>query len=336
MELERFCGEISAQSPAGVDLDESGELLQLDQLSKWSDPDNEPQWPALRDAAAAALERSRDLRATIYLASALLQTEGIQAFCASLGLMRGLLENLWDDVYPRLDGDDAIERSSAIFNLVNFHKVIQPLRLAPLVDDRAAGRFSLQDVEIAQGKREAPADLEGDPPREPLITAAFEAMDLDELRQLDAAVARGSEDLEAIEAVFGERIGAGAGPDLARVREPLNAIRAVTGARLAARSDAGPETTADEAPSGAGGVAPPLSETPTAGDGIVRSRQDAVRALDGVIHYFRSQEPSSPIPLLLERAKRLVDMGFMEILEDIAPTGLAQAKTISGNGADES
>lgn len=334
MQLERFFGEISAESPAGADLDDSDELLQLDQLAEWSDADKQPQWPALRDAAVAVLERSRDLRATVYLAGALLHIEGIQSFCASLGLMRSLLENLWGDVYPRLDEDgDAIERSSAVFNLVNFHKIIQPLRLAPLVDNRAAGRFSLQDVEIAQGKREAPADFEGEPPQESLVMAAFEAMDPDELSQLDATVRRGCEDLNAIEAVFAERLGAGAGPDLARVREPLNAIHALTTERLAARSNDGSLLDATDAATETLAVAP--SAAPAL-DGPVRSRQDAARALDRVIQYFRSNEPSSPVPLLLERAKGLMDKNFMEIIEDIAPGGLAQAKTISGSETKES
>ena len=49
------------------------------------------------------------------------------------------------------------------------------------------------------------------------------------------------------------------------------------------------------------------------------SRQDAVRALDAVADYFRRNEPSSPIPLLIEWAKRLVAKDFLEVLADIAP-----------------
>ena len=41
-------------------------------------------------------------------------------------------------------------------------------------------------------------------------------------------------------------------------------------------------------------------------------------------------EPSSPIPLLLERAKRLVSKDFLEVLADIAPDALATARTAAG------
>jgi type VI secretion system protein ImpA len=67
----------------------------------------------------------------------------------------------------------------------------------------------------------------------------------------------------------------------------------------------------------------------------IKSRQDAIRALDAVAAFFRSHEPSSPVPLFVERAKRLVSKSFMEVLEDIAPEGLSQAQLIGGIKNDE-
>ena len=64
--------------------------------------------------------------------------------------------------------------------------------------------------------------------------------------------------------------------------------------------------------------------------GPVKSRQDAIRALDAVAEFFRRTEPSSPIPLFLERAKRLVSKDFLEVLADIAPDAVAQARAAGG------
>jgi type VI secretion system protein ImpA len=64
--------------------------------------------------------------------------------------------------------------------------------------------------------------------------------------------------------------------------------------------------------------------------GAIRSRQDAIRALDAAAEFFRRNEPSSPIPLFLERAKRLVAKDFLEVLADIAPDALPQAKAAGG------
>ena len=64
--------------------------------------------------------------------------------------------------------------------------------------------------------------------------------------------------------------------------------------------------------------------------GVVKSRQDAIRALDAVADFFRRTEPSSPIPLFLARAKRLVSKDFLEVLADIAPEAVAQARAAGG------
>jgi type VI secretion system protein ImpA len=69
--------------------------------------------------------------------------------------------------------------------------------------------------------------------------------------------------------------------------------------------------------------------------GNIKSRQDAIRALDAAAAFFRKNEPSSPVPLLIDRAKRLVSKSFLEVLEDIAPDSMTQAKLIGGIKGDE-
>jgi type VI secretion system protein ImpA len=49
-----------------------------------------------------------------------------------------------------------------------------------------------------------------------------------------------------------------------------------------------------------------------------------------VAEYFRRSEPSSPIPLFVERAKRLVAKDFLEVLADVAPEALTVARSAGG------
>ena len=44
-----------------------------------------------------------------------------------------------------------------------------------------------------------------------------------------------------------------------------------------------------------------------------------MRALELVIDYYRRREPGSAVPLLVERARRMVPMTFMEAIGDLAP-----------------
>lgn len=52
--------------------------------------------------------------------------------------------------------------------------------------------------------------------------------------------------------------------------------------------------------------------------------------LDKIVEYFERYEPSSPVPLLLKRAKKLVDKDFMAILSELAPGGVEQASLVFG------
>jgi type VI secretion system protein ImpA len=56
-----------------------------------------------------------------------------------------------------------------------------------------------------------------------------------------------------------------------------------------------------------------------------------LRLLDLACQYYRRHEPSSPLPLLVERAQRLAEKNFLDILRDLAPDGVMQAQTIIGN-----
>jgi type VI secretion system protein ImpA len=58
-----------------------------------------------------------------------------------------------------------------------------------------------------------------------------------------------------------------------------------------------------------------------------------VRLLECICAYYEKYEPSSPVPLLLTRAKRLVSKNFIDALRDIAPDAVAQAEAVRGRDA---
>jgi type VI secretion system protein ImpA len=55
-----------------------------------------------------------------------------------------------------------------------------------------------------------------------------------------------------------------------------------------------------------------------------------VHLLDQICDYYERVEPSSPLPLLLCRCKRLVSANFMDIIRDLAPGGVPQVETLRG------
>jgi type VI secretion system protein ImpA len=55
-----------------------------------------------------------------------------------------------------------------------------------------------------------------------------------------------------------------------------------------------------------------------------------VKLLDKICTYYEKNEPSSPVPLLMQRARRMVTMNFLEIMKDLADKGLPQVEAVAG------
>ena len=62
----------------------------------------------------------------------------------------------------------------------------------------------------------------------------------------------------------------------------------------------------------------------------INNREDVAKAIDLICNYYDLKEPTSPVPLLLRRAKGLLKKDFLAVLEDLAPEGINQAKLVCG------
>ena len=74
-----------------------------------------------------------------------------------------------------------------------------------------------------------------------------------------------------------------------------------------------------------------LAAAPAQGiSGTIRNRDDVVMLLDKICGYYERHEPSSPLPLLLARCRKLASLSFIDIVKDMAPTALQQVELIGG------
>ena len=69
--------------------------------------------------------------------------------------------------------------------------------------------------------------------------------------------------------------------------------------------------------------------------GVISSDLDVRMALDQIISFYKKNEPSSPMPILIRRAKRLVGADFMTIMRDIAPSGVDNIRSVGGGVEEE-
>jgi type VI secretion system protein ImpA len=281
--------------------------------------DRPPNWEEIRDEALAALRTSKDLRLLAHLGAATLRTDGIPAFVQTLSVASQWLGTYWAQVYPLVD-EDAILRQNALNCLADPVAVIDGLRRAPLVSSRQHGRFSLRDLDIVAGQV-TPAETEARPD-EGQIKAAFGATPIADLKSLQENAAGALTAIGTIDAAMRGAAGSDVAPNFEGLSAQFKKMAAAVRAQLAVHPDgAGTETAGDGSDE---------SGSTVMAVGAIKSRQDAIRALEAAAEFFRRNEPSSPIPLFLDRAKRLVSKDFLEVLADVAPDALPQARSAGG------
>jgi type VI secretion system protein ImpA len=174
-------------------------------------------------------------------------------------------------------------------------------------------------MEIAAG-RLAPGEEEAaSPPTEALINGAFSAAPQEDLGQLVASIDAGLSALKRIELAMVSKQGVQAAPDTKPLSEVLVRMRDIVAKHVRAPAVSGGDAEATDGAAPAGGAL-----------GQIHSREDAIRCLEAVTEYFRRFEPSSPVPMFVERAKRLIARDFLEVLADLAPDSLAEVKKVGG------
>lgn len=329
---EDLLAPVSDELPGGEDLEDSPLLASVEAYRVFGSAvphSPEPEWVEIRKTTLDGLAKSKDLLLLVHLGTAALRTDGLPAFLETLTIAAHWLESHWEHVYPRVE-EDAVQRINALNCFADRMAVLNALRRVPFVSSRQHGAVSLRDCRMAAGQAVPEGEEAG--PSQAQIDAAFADTPGDELERVVASAVDGVAALQQMDAVVRDHVGDGL--DVAALAELLGQIASALRAQLAKHPDA-TATVADTADDAESEGMDNQDEGAMA-VGAIRNREDAIRALDAVAEFFRRNEPSSPIPLFVERAKGLVSKSFLEVLADVAPDGLAQAKTVGGVDGTES
>jgi type VI secretion system protein ImpA len=60
-----------------------------------------------------------------------------------------------------------------------------------------------------------------------------------------------------------------------------------------------------------------------------------LRVLDSVCSYYRQAEPGSPVPFLLQRARKLATMDFIQAMQELNLANADQLRPSLGSSIDE-
>ena len=316
------CGADLEYDPAFQALEQAGAGTPERQYGDKVFPAEPPDWLAVQEHALALAQRTRDLRVAVWLTRSGARLHGLAGAQRGLQLVQGLLERHWDHLHPQLDaGDDndPTMRLNALLPLYAADATLADLRAATLAPVR--GGLTLRELELGLG-RDQPHDEEILPTEAGVLQALADLIEqhagLAETLTAVATSARGIADTVA--AAVGSQA-----PEAAPLVKLLGAAGAAVARLQGAGGGNGEDTDGDS-----GDHTAPRSTRGGGGGGSLHTRADAARDLERIATWIEQHEPSNPAPLLVRRAIRLMNMGFIEIIRDMAAAGLDQVETIAG------
>lgn len=316
-------------------------------------------WASLVEQATELAQTGRDLRLLVMATRMAANIDGFQGLADGLTAMTEALDGFWDSIHPELrDRPDPAEaclrRRNALMQLENddngllgdleMNAVLSPRGIGPISgDDLAKGLMSENDyvrtLASGLGDGEIAAAKARHADRVNRVKAGSRALAAEEPERaaaIAAAIAAAEAARAGLEAKFTEKAGLepGMGLRLAELKTFLDRVGKAVAAALAevgsaATAEAPAAETAQAAP-GQPVPAAPAAPAATAAPGTITSRKDVERYLDMIIAFYEKTEPSSPIPHLARRMRRLVPMNFLQLMEDVAPSGLKEFRNIAG------
>jgi type VI secretion system protein ImpA len=342
---EALAVPLEGAEPAGENLAYDPRYLEMDTLavgtpgSQIGDSTVEGRaadWKKLKERCLALWEKTRDLRTAAYLVVAETAAGGLKDCAAALKLILFLVRDMWEAVYPRLDPEDdndPTERLNILSMLspepgafndpIMFLSKFRAMPLAPPLPYTLRDYLiSIDELETADGKT---VDAH-------LITAEMMGVPLAEIEAQAAAAREIEETVKAICAEANEKLSDGYSLGMFSLTGEAGRLCKFYAAYLESYGGG----TAAEPTEGADGETQPAGAVSGQQRDVnlasykPATRADALLLLRKASEYFQREEPNSPIPLLVNRALRISEMNFIELIEDMVPDALSRGKEILG------
>lgn len=335
VDVQQLLTAISPDSPSGDDLEYDAAFLELERTAQGQPerqmgdsvlPAEPPDWRQVREQSAALFARSKDLRIANYYLQSSIVLDGVAGLAQALQLIQALLQQFWDSLHPVLDADDDNDPTFRINALagISAEPVVRLLWDMPLIRSRAFGTVTLRAALNASGLQRFTSEsmsLEQ-------VGGAFRDSDAEQVEACRAAITAAQAALQGIEREVNERVGSDRGAELGAIKQLLRHAVHIVNEHAPA---AGGEQASSEQPAPAepGEVAAVNASAPRP-SGEINHRDDVLKALDRILAYYARHEPSSPVPVLLNRAKTLVNADFATIVRNLIPDGFSQFERFRG------
>ena len=284
--------------------------------------------------------KTRDLRVAAYFTIADFCNNGLRGLEQGVQLIDYLLVNMWDEVWPRLDPDDDNDPTERINSLSMISpragafsdpiEFMNHVRSVKLVDSLP---YSLRDYLNLLGI------LDGGELEDPvLMQAQLRNIPYEELQQNKSVVEHILELLQHISSLFNEKVGQNGYINFETLENELNYLKKFYESYAVEDNQVSP-TQEENVPNGEEqtatqdqnkNIAKSVGKTTHIFNDVqslvIDNRNDALLLIRKCADYFSKAEPTSPLPYLLNRALRMANMNFVDILAEIDQNSLEKVK----------
>lgn len=339
IDINKLLAPISAELPCGVAAEEFPAYNEISYLRKsdeegnnddrgWSFQPRQAEWAKVKSSIINMLENdSKDLQLLCWLAESLMQLFSLPGLSEGISIINSSLIKYWDCLHPfgknnepyregLLNGlDRLIARYLHIFPLDADKEIsLSNWNRVQTFEQRIVKNPELKDsllkqkyIPLKEWKRKVAVFLQSYPAKIDTVTSQLDIL-YDELEKIDASVKKYS---ECINDVFKETF--------SRIHEIHDFIRQLfpVSDGVTLENNIMPEGTEIENFGTSGGDMANSCENIDGKIAYIQQRALSISQLKDIITIFRDNEPSSPVPYLLERAIRWANMNMLEFLADI-------------------
>lgn len=296
--------------------------------------------------------RTKDLRIAAWLARALAGQDGFAGCAAGLALVRRLLEEFWEGLYP-LDPEsepDTLDlRAAPLEALVakdsglRLPNLLHELPLVPSAgDERMSLNFRKRGMRPPQRSGEEESSylerVQEAEERSKAFAQAVADAEADVVAATYEDVKASLEEIDALNRVMHQRLGSRS-PGVSALRQAMEEVEAAL--RGIAREKGVWDVPAVQGETDGQAAPQPVMVAERGTSGPISSRDDAYRRLEEVARYLRTHDRHSPVPLLLQKILSWKDLPFDQLLREIVRDANARAQAyemlgVRDAGADDS
>jgi len=285
-----------------------------------------PEWLTIITQAPQVLcEQTKDIEICCWYTEALVRKEGFSGLKHGFELIRGLIEEYWDELYPMPDEDGLETRVAPLTGLNGSGAegvLISPIRNVNITAGSTHESFSLWQYQQALDIQK----IHDENDRQNRVNSAgFSLTDIqqsvsetpdDFFIQTVSDLNHCIEDYRAISNKLDEYCGLDISPP---TRNIINVLEECIGAIKHLAGDVLESNEEDMAENSGDVVLTTADDNPPSSSGAITSREEAFKQLLRISDFFKKTEPHSPIPAVLQRAVDWGNMPLEQLIQELIP-----------------